>query len=73
MPRLASLLRLVPTGRAPRTRVTAHHALAGELSDHATDADRNDLHLLAEAAGPGGGEVTAILGRQAGVRLFRAA
>ena len=44
-----------------------------QLADYASDADRNDLELLAEASQPGGGEVADILRQQAGARLFRSA
>ncbi len=54
-----------------RLEADSRRFLARELADYASDADRNDLQLLAEAARPGGGEIAAILGRQAGVRLFQ--
>ena len=50
----------------------ARRFLTRQLSDYASDADRNDLELIAEAAQPGGGEVADILRSQAHERLFRA-
>ena len=56
-----------------RLEADSRRFLAQQLADYASDADRNDLQLLAEAAQPGGGEIAAILDRQAGARLLRAA
>ena len=62
-------------GHSPlrRLEADARRFLDRQLADYASDADRNDLELIAEAAQPGGGEVAAILGRQAGMRLLRTA
>jgi hypothetical protein len=56
-----------------RLEADSRRFLVDQLADYATDADRNDLQLVAEAAQPEGGEVAAILGRLAGARLLRAA
>jgi hypothetical protein len=56
-----------------RLEADSRRFLVSQLADYASDADRNDLELVAEAAQPGGGEVAAILSRQAGARLLRAA
>jgi hypothetical protein len=60
--------------RSPIRRLEAdsRRFLARQLADYASDADRNDLELIAEATQPGS-EVSAVLSRQAGARLFRAA
>jgi hypothetical protein len=54
-----------------RLEADSRRYLLRQLADYASDADRNDLELLAEASQPGGGEVADILRRQAGARLFR--
>jgi len=54
-----------------RLEADSRRFLARQLADYASDADRNDLELIAEAQ-PGGGELSAILGRQATARLLRA-
>ena len=56
-----------------RLEADSRRFLRRQLADYASDADRNDLELLAEASQPGGGEVADILRRQAGARLFRTA
>ena len=54
-----------------RLETDSRRFLARQLADYDSDADRNDLELLAEASEPGGGEVAAILRQQAAARLFR--
>jgi hypothetical protein len=54
-----------------RLEADSRRFLAQQLADYASDADRNDLELIA-AAQPGGDEVAGILGRQAAERLIRA-
>jgi hypothetical protein len=54
-----------------RLEADARSHLERQLADYASDADRTDLELIAEAQ-PGGGEVADILRRQAHARLFRA-
>jgi hypothetical protein len=56
-----------------RLEADSHRFLVSQLADYATDADRNDLELVAQAAQPDGGEVVAILSRQARARLLRTA
>ena len=57
-----------PDRRAARA---SRRALERELADYASDADSNDLHLLADARITSAAwEVTEILGRQAHARLF---
>ena len=57
-----------PDRRASRA---SRRALERELADYASDADRNDLQLLADARITSAAwEVTEILGRQAHARLF---
>jgi hypothetical protein len=56
-----------------RLQADSRRFLVSQLADYASDADRNDLELVAEAAQPGGGEVAAILSRQAGARLLHTA
>jgi|1186.fasta_scaffold925604_2 hypothetical protein len=68
MPRPSVLFGFLPVDRRDRAE---RRDLARELAGYATDAERNELALLAEAGTPGGAEVSAILGRQAGSELFR--
>jgi hypothetical protein len=60
-----------PDRRASRASRASRRALERELADYASDADRNDLQLLADARITSAAwEVTEILGRQAHARLF---
>ena len=50
----------------------SRRTLERELADYASDADRNDLQLLADARITSAAwELGEILGRQAEIRLFR--
>ena len=66
-----SLLALLGHSPLRRLEADARRFLDRQLADYASDADRNELELIA-AAQPGGDEVAAVLGRQAAARLFRA-
>ena len=66
-----SVRRLIQ-GRRHRAERAARRALQRELSGCVSDADRNELELLAAASRPAGDSVSSILSRQAGVRLYRA-
>jgi hypothetical protein len=61
------------TSPLARLEADSRRFLVSQLADYASDAERNDLQLVAEAAQPGGGEIAAILSRQAGARLLRTA
>jgi hypothetical protein len=51
----------------------SRRALARELADYSSDADRNDLQLMVDASITSAAwEVDKILGRQAEVRLYQA-
>jgi hypothetical protein len=67
--RQATIPGLTPPDR--RASRASRRALERELADYASDADRNDLQLLADARITSAAwEVTEILGRQAHARLF---
>jgi hypothetical protein len=70
-PGVVMFRRLLFASPLRRLETDSHRFLARQLADYASDADRNDLELLAEASEPDGGEVAAILRRQAAARLFR--
>jgi hypothetical protein len=59
-------VRLLAVSRRRRAQRNARRALERELAGYSTDADRNDLELLAAATRPVADEVAAILGEQAG-------
>ncbi len=70
---LSSFLGRTPDSRA-RDERRARQALARELSDYATAADRNDLELIVQANQLADrGEVAGLLRTQAYQELFRAA
>ena len=62
-----------PTNRRDRVARVRRRALARELADYSSDADRNDLQLMVDASITSAAwEVGEILGRQAHARLYGA-